>query len=60
MADIFLKPGQPGLIVRDPVTGTPLKADGEYKPRDTYWIRRIKDKDVIEATPGNVSTEEKG
>lgn len=30
------------LLVRDPITLQPLKTEGEYKPRTTYWLRRIK------------------
>lgn len=48
---IFIMPSKPGLIVRDPVTGTPLEATGEYKVRDPYWIRRLKGGDVIAAKP---------
>ncbi|PNH98469.1 DUF2635 domain-containing protein [Vibrio diazotrophicus] len=35
-----------GLIVRDPETRKPLKEEGEEKPRNPYWLRRIKDKSV--------------
>lgn len=41
----FLKPAQ-GRSVRDPVTFRLLKAEGETKPLDQYWRRRIRDKDV--------------
>lgn len=51
MSDLFLKPSRPGLIVRDPETGKPLAEEGETKPRNSYWLRRKKDNDVIEATP---------
>lgn len=34
------------LIVRDPITRKPLKTEGEEKPRNPYWLRRIKDKSV--------------
>lgn len=45
MKTFFIKP-QKGLTVRDPETREPLKADGEEKPRNTYWLRRLRDKDV--------------
>lgn len=45
MATIKIKPLN-GLIVRDPETREPLKAGGEEKPRNPYWLRRIKDKSV--------------
>lgn len=45
-------PGPDGkpLTVRDPVTMLPLAAEGEVKPRDTYWLRRFKGGDVVETT----------
>ncbi|WED29869.1 DUF2635 domain-containing protein [Vibrio sp. DW001] len=49
MATFKVKPKQ-GLLVRDPDTRTPLKAEGEEKPRDTYWLRRIKDGSVTQMT----------
>ena len=48
---IYVKPASKDLIVRDPATLRALKAEGEYKPKNTYWLRRLKDKDVVEATP---------
>lgn len=50
-----------GLIVRDPVTFRPLAVEGENKPRDQYWMRRLRDGDVVkvtvEAEPVNEGTE---
>ena len=37
-----------GYVVRDPVSGLPLSAAGEEKPRSSYWLRRLADGDVIE------------
>ena len=37
------------LVVRDPITRQPLAADGELKPLDTYWCRRLADGDVTAA-----------
>lgn len=48
MRTAYLKPA-PGLTVRDPVDLTPLPADGAEKPLDTYWRRRLRDGDVVEA-----------
>ncbi len=45
METIKVKP-QKGLLVRDPITREKLKAAGEEKPRNAYWLRRIKDKSV--------------
>lgn len=42
MDSFYLKPS-PGAKVRDPVTKEHLKADGESKPRDSYWLRRVAD-----------------
>jgi len=41
--------GQP-LVVRDPVTMIPLKAEGEPKERSSHWIRRLKAGDVVEVS----------
>lgn len=42
-----LKPKE-GYIVRDPQSHRPLKAEGEDKPRSQYWLRRLRDGDVVE------------
>ncbi|WP_027696695.1 DUF2635 domain-containing protein [Vibrio litoralis] len=42
MREILIKPKQ-GLLVRDPITRSPLNKVGETKPRNTYWLRRIQD-----------------
>jgi len=39
------------LVVRDPTTNLALGADGEWKPNNTYWKRRLRDKDVSEVKP---------
>ncbi|MCY9805320.1 DUF2635 domain-containing protein [Vibrio scophthalmi] len=58
MATFKIKP-QTGLTVRDPETREPLKAAGEEKPRNTYWLRRVKDKSVtIVGAKKNTSTKE--
>ncbi len=50
MDEIFIKPVQ-NAKVRDPHTTQHLLPDGEYKPRTTFWLRRIKDGDVVIAKP---------
>ena len=45
---IFIKPAN-GAKVRDPVTKQHLKAEGERKPRSSYWLRRIASGEVIQA-----------
>lgn len=58
MANIFIKPGSIEIegeaviaFVRDPETGVPLAHEGEWKTRNQYWTRRIRDRDVILAEP---------
>jgi len=50
---VFVKPSREGLIVRDPVSMTPLSESGEWKPltgkRGNYWRRRIKDGSTVES-----------
>lgn len=40
-----------GAIVRDPVTFQPLPETGATKPRNTYWLRRKLNGEVVECTP---------
>ena len=51
---IFIKPtqaeGELPLKVRKPVNGHLAEA-GEWMPRDSYWLRRLADGDVVEAKP---------
>ncbi|ACB55679.1 hypothetical protein VF_2640 [Aliivibrio fischeri ES114] len=42
---LTLKPVK-GLLVRDPETRQPLKKTGEEKPRNIYWLRRLKEGSV--------------
>ena len=46
----FIRPAKPGLIVRDPVSGSPLPEAGAEKPCNQYWLRRLKDGEVVKAT----------
>lgn len=55
----FLKPAREGLIVRDPRTLRPLAAAGEWKRYDTYWRRRVRFGDAVEAKPPVVRRERK-
>lgn len=43
-----IKPANKEIKVLDPETFQPLKAAGELKPRNEYWIRRLNDGSVIE------------
>jgi hypothetical protein len=47
---VFVKPAE-GRAVRDPVTYRLLKDEGETKPLDQYWQRRIRDADVEVSDP---------
>ena len=57
-----LKPASKNVTVRDPRTGRALAARGEDKPRTTYWLRRLRDGDVIDmdAKPAAVISASKG
>lgn len=54
--NVFVKPalgpdGKP-VLVRDVFNKfKPLDAAGEWKPRNEYWLRRLRDNDVVEAQP---------
>lgn len=49
MSKIFIKPA-PGLKVRTP-QGLFLPEEGDMVERDSFWVRRINDGDVVEAEP---------
>jgi len=53
MNNVFLKPrqvdGQP-VLVRDPQSGKPLDAGGEWKPLTQFWSRRLAQGDVVDGT----------
>lgn len=51
MERLYIKPARKGLVVRDPETMRPLAEGGEHKPRNSHWIRRLNDGDVVNATP---------
>lgn len=42
---------KPGFVVRDPVTKTPLPAEGREVAMTTYWLRRLREGDVLEGAP---------
>lgn len=47
---MFVKP-KDGLVVRDPATKRALPAEGAEVPETGYWMRRLRDGDVVESTP---------
>lgn len=50
MTELHIKP-VPGVVVRDPDTLEPLPEKGDKKPRNSFWLRRLKDGDVVEIMP---------
>lgn len=46
MQTIKIKPKK-GVLVRDPLTLKALSENGEEKPKNSYWLKRLKDGDVI-------------
>ncbi len=54
---IFIQPA-PGLTVRKPVGGYLAEA-GEEVNRDSYWLRRLADGDVLLAKPADIPAEGK-
>ena len=47
MQTLHIKPAA-GLLVRDPISAVPLHAEGEHKPLDAYWSRRLLEGSVHE------------
>lgn len=48
----FVKPARPGLIVPKPENiRQALAEDGEWVSRSTYWLRRLRDGDIVVAQP---------
>ncbi len=46
---LFVKPAVAGLIVRDPERNfQPIPEDGIDVPAQPYWLRRLRDGDVVE------------
>lgn len=59
MDNVHIKPRE-NVQVRDPLTGRALKTRGEKKPRTSYWLRRLRDGDVILVDPSTPATRAKG
>lgn len=62
MDQIFVKPSRVSqkssarakrdvLVVRDPINLKELKPEGEFKPRNSYWTRRVRCGDCSEGVP---------
>jgi len=52
--ELYLKPAE-GRRVRKP-DGTLLAAHGEAVARESFWLRRLVDEDVVETTAGAIAT----
>lgn len=46
-----VKPARSGLKVRDPERGGHLPEAGAIVPLNSYWLRRLRDRDVGLVTP---------
>lgn len=46
---MYVKPAANRRVL-DPQSHQPLTAEGAEVPRNTYWMRRLQDGDVTEAT----------
>ena len=51
MKQVYLKPKSETHVVRDPATREKLPAEGATMPLTGYWARRLRDGDVVKATP---------
>lgn len=45
-----VKPAREGLKVRDPERGNHLPEAGASVPLTSYWLRRLRDRDVVPVT----------
>jgi len=55
---LFVKPGK-GLKVVDPVTGEALPDLGAEVSHSPYWLRRLRDGDVTQASPAKARNKSK-
>lgn len=44
-----------GLLVRDPANRGPLPASGRKVPQNEYWMRRLRDGDVVEVASATLA-----
>lgn len=58
MERIFVKPPE-GSMVKDPQTLLPLPERGKQVPASSYWLRRLRDGDVVRAEPGEAPKKKK-
>lgn len=55
-----VKPTVEGAIIRDPVTRMPLPAEGGEVPDNTFWRRRLRDKEVVIVEEARTSSQPTG
>lgn len=55
METIFVKPARAGDLIRDPVSKQPLAPEGEAKPRNSTWVRRLLRREVVETTAEEIA-----
>jgi hypothetical protein len=46
-----IKPATPGAVIRDPDTRRPLPDDGADVQASSFWMRRLRDGEVVEIEP---------
>ncbi|WP_022722947.1 DUF2635 domain-containing protein [Rhodopseudomonas sp. B29] len=63
MSNMFIKPATIEIegnavvaLVRDPISLAPLAEAGEWKPASQFWLRRVRDRDVIKTEPAAVAS----
>lgn len=45
---MFVKPSSKKVKVFDPATKLHLKEEGKEVPKSNYWLRRLRDGDIVE------------
>jgi hypothetical protein len=48
---VFVKPTNPGAVIRDPHSRLPLPAEGAEVPETSHWIRRLNAGEVVRCSP---------
>jgi hypothetical protein len=56
---MYVKPA-PGLVIPDPDRFDTLPADGRDVPDSDFWLRRLRDGDVVLADPPAAPATEQG
>ena len=56
-----IRPIEPHLLVKDPISRVALKPEGELKNITVYWRRRLNEKSVVvvEESTGTIATSRK-